>query len=127
MGLSLLSHASMPLRFWDEAYLCACYLINRLPSRVIGNMSPMEKNFSTKPDYVSFRTFGCACWPSLRKYNSRKLEFRSKMCVFLGYSPFHKDISVLINPLVASISLEMLSSMKKFFLLRLVRVPICLS
>ena len=61
MGLSLLSHASMPLRFWDEAYLSACYLINRLPSRVIGNMSPMEKLFSTKPDYVSLRTFGCAC------------------------------------------------------------------
>ena len=28
MGLSLLSHASMPLRLWDDAYLSACYLIS---------------------------------------------------------------------------------------------------
>jgi hypothetical protein len=31
--LSLLAHASMPLKFWDEAFITATYLINRLPSR----------------------------------------------------------------------------------------------
>lgn len=35
VGLSLLSHASMSLKFWDEAYLAATYLINRTPSKVI--------------------------------------------------------------------------------------------
>jgi len=34
MGLSLLSHASVPLKFWDEAFSTVVYLINRLPSRV---------------------------------------------------------------------------------------------
>lgn len=28
-GLSLLAHASMPLKFWDEAFLSVVYLINR--------------------------------------------------------------------------------------------------
>jgi histone deacetylase 1/2 len=28
VGLSLLAHASMPLKFWDEAFLAATYLIN---------------------------------------------------------------------------------------------------
>jgi histone deacetylase 1/2 len=29
VGLALLVHASMPLKFWDEAFLAATYLINR--------------------------------------------------------------------------------------------------
>ncbi|KAL9251846.1 Retrovirus-related Pol polyprotein from transposon RE1-like protein [Drosera capensis] len=33
VGLSLLAQANMPIRFWDEAFQTACYLINRLPSK----------------------------------------------------------------------------------------------
>jgi histone deacetylase 1/2 len=37
VGLSLLAHASMPLKFWDEAFATVVFLINRLPSKVIQN------------------------------------------------------------------------------------------
>jgi histone deacetylase 1/2 len=87
VGLALLAHASMPLKFWDEAFLTATYLINLMPSKVIDNITPVERLLETTPDYKSLRVFGCACWPNLRPYNSRKLAFRSKQCVFLGYSP----------------------------------------
>jgi hypothetical protein len=30
--LSLLAHANMPLKYWDEAFSTAAYLINRTPS-----------------------------------------------------------------------------------------------
>jgi hypothetical protein len=33
----------MPLQFWDEAFLLATYLINRLPSPVINNQTPIER------------------------------------------------------------------------------------
>lgn len=81
-GLALLAHASMPLRFWDEAFLTAAYLVNRLPTRVIDNLSPLERLFNVPPNYYMLKIFGCACWPHLRPYNKRKLEFRSKPCVF---------------------------------------------
>jgi hypothetical protein len=95
MGLSLLAHAAMPLRFWDEAFTTAAYLINCLPSRVISFSSPFEKLFDTKLDYSWLQVFGCACWPHLRPYNARKLEFRSKRYVFLGYSSCHKGYKCL--------------------------------
>lgn len=82
VGLALLANASMPLKFWDEASLTATYLMNIRPSKVINFENPITCLFGISPDYKSFRVFGCACWPNLRPYNTRKLAFRSKkkMC-----------------------------------------------
>jgi hypothetical protein len=65
VGLSLLAHACMPLKFWYEAFSTTTYLINCLPSRVIEFASPFEKLFHTKPDYTWRKTFECASWPHL--------------------------------------------------------------
>jgi hypothetical protein len=85
----------MPLKYWDEAFLTATFLINLLPSKVINLESPTERLLKITPNYDALRTFGCACWPNLRPYNTRKLAFRSKRCVFLGYSPLHKGVKCL--------------------------------
>jgi hypothetical protein len=61
VGLSLMAQASIPLKFWDQAFLAATYLINRIPSRVIKNMTPLNKLFQQQVDYNSLHTFGC-CW-----------------------------------------------------------------
>lgn len=45
--------------------------------------------------YSLLKVFGCACWPHLRPYNKQKLSFRSKGCVFLGYSSLHKGYKCL--------------------------------
>ena len=95
VGLSLLAQASMPLKYWDEAFFSATFLINRTPTKVLNFESPLERLLQEKPDYNSLRIFGCACWPNLRPYNSHKLQFRSKQCAFLGYSPLHKGFRCL--------------------------------
>lgn len=89
-GLALLAQAHLPLRFWDEAFNTACYLINRMPSKTINHDTPIHKLFGTNPDYTQLRVFGCACWPNLRPYNTKKLNFRTKQCTFIGYSSAHK-------------------------------------
>jgi hypothetical protein len=60
--------------------------------------TPLELLFEELPDYTFFKVFGCACWPYLRPYNNRKLEFRCKKCVFLGYSALHKGYKCLHVP-----------------------------
>jgi hypothetical protein len=55
----------MPLKFWDEAFLTAMYLINHLPTRVLDDLSPMEQLFKSLPNYSMLKIFGCACWPHL--------------------------------------------------------------
>ena len=85
------------LSFWSDAFT-ACFLINRLPTRVLNMKTPIELLLDETPDYTFFKVFGCACWPHLRPYNDRKLEFRSKKCVFLGYSSLHKGYKCLHVP-----------------------------
>lgn len=77
MDLALLANASMPLKFWDEAFLTATYLINLLPTCVLGYETPVQRLFHSTQDYSLLHTFGCAVWPNLRPYNPRKLNFRS--------------------------------------------------
>jgi hypothetical protein len=62
------------------------FIINRLPSSVLEDVLPYFKLFNKGPDYSLFRSFGCSCFLLLRPYSVHKLMFRSKRCIFLGYS-----------------------------------------
>jgi histone deacetylase 1/2 len=118
VGLSLLAQAHMPLKFWDEAFLTATYLINRIPSKIINFDTPLERLFHTKLDYASFHTSGCVCWPNLRPYIIIiiSLPFAQKSVLFLGIATSTKGLNVLIYPLVVFTSQGMSSLMRTFFL-----------
>jgi histone deacetylase 1/2 len=107
VGLTLLAHASMPLKFWDEAFVTAVFLINRLPSRVIDQETPFFRLYGRHPDYNFLKTFGCACWPNMRPYNDRKLEFHSKDVFSWGIVINTKDRNALNPPRVVYTSLGM--------------------
>lgn len=77
VGLTLLAHSSLPLKFWDEAFMIV-YLINRLPSKILNHTTPFECLFGEPPEYKHLCVFGCAVWPNLHPYNTWKLEFHSK-------------------------------------------------
>jgi hypothetical protein len=78
----------MPLKYWDEAFLYATYLINRI-------LLTLELLFKEKPNYSGLQTFRCAYWPNLRPFNTHKLQFCSKQCIFLGYNNLHKGFKCL--------------------------------
>ncbi|KAL6334026.1 hypothetical protein AAG906_000080 [Vitis piasezkii] len=73
-GLTLLSHASLPLTFWTHAFATTVYLINRMPTPTLNLSSPYENIFGSPPNYSKLRIFGCLCYPWLRPYSSHKLD-----------------------------------------------------
>lgn len=85
-GLSLLHFSSMPIKYWSYAFQTTVYLINRMPTPIINNLSHFQKLFAKAPNYDKLQPFGCLCFPWLKPYTSTKLQPKSASCVFLGYS-----------------------------------------
>ena len=85
-GLTLLAKSGLAQSYWVDAFLTSVFLINRMPTKVLHNLSPFFVLNKKIPKYSELRIFGCACYPFLRPYEHHKLSFRSKQCVFLGYS-----------------------------------------
>lgn len=90
MGLALLFHSALPMKFWVEAFSTAVYIINRLPTPLLENKSHFEHVYHQQPAYDTFHVFGCHVYPCLRDYAPNKFSPRSLPCVFLVYSPHHK-------------------------------------
>lgn len=73
------------------------YLINMLPTSTLNFEVPYTKLFKVALDYTFLKTFGCSCFPLLIPYNKHKLQFRSRECLFLGYSISHKGYKCLAS------------------------------
>jgi hypothetical protein len=84
MGLALLANASMPLKYWDQAYLTITHLINRTPTKHIDYDTTLHRLVGATPDYDSLHVFCCACWPNLRPYNSTSSNFDPYVVHFLA-------------------------------------------
>ena len=60
---TLLCYASLPPYFWPYALNTATYLINILPSKLLGHLTPIHFLYQKTPSYDHLRVFGCLCFP----------------------------------------------------------------
>jgi len=96
LGLAMLYHGRIPLKYWVDAFITANYVINLLPTPKLDMQSPHRKLYHQEPTYDHLRVFGCACYPCLRPYAQHKFDPRSLTCVFIGYSDHHKGYRCLV-------------------------------
>ncbi|WZZ44938.1 hypothetical protein YC2023_041197 [Brassica napus] len=83
---SMMFHANVPKRFWSDAVQTACYLINRVPTKILKNLSPFEVLNKSKPVIDHLRVFGCVCYVMVPGEQRNKLEAKSTKAMFIGYS-----------------------------------------
>ena len=95
---SFMIYMNVPKKFWSFAILTATYLINRLPSPVLGFKSPYEVLKDRKIDLTHLKVFGCVCFVHIQALNYDKLDARATKCIFLGYSSTQKGYKCF-NPI----------------------------
>ena len=83
MTRSMLS--DMPRKFWAEALSTAVFLRNRSPTTAVPGMTPYEAMMGERPDVANLKTFGCTCYAHIPKDERKKLDPKSRKCLFLGY------------------------------------------
>ena len=85
--------------YWREAVLTVAFLINRLPTRVLGKKSPIELlTHSSSLFPIPPKVFGCVSFVHNHYPTRKKLDPRALKCVFLGYSPIQKGYKCYHSP-----------------------------
>ncbi|KAJ9683393.1 hypothetical protein PVL29_019116 [Vitis rotundifolia] len=88
---TILLHHNVPFRFWGDAVLTACYLINRMPSSILHDQIPHSLLFPDQPLYfLPPRVFGCTCFVHILTPGQDKLSAKAMKCLFVGYSRLQK-------------------------------------
>nr|ABA94321.1 retrotransposon protein, putative, unclassified [Oryza sativa Japonica Group] len=87
---SLMFQMNVPKYLWSEAVMTAAYLINRMPSRILGMKSPAELLLGKREFKVPPKVFGCVCFVRDHRPSVGKLDPHAVKCVFVGYASSQK-------------------------------------
>ena len=83
---SMRLHAGLPKTFWADAVSTVAYLINRGPS-VPMEFRLLEEVWSGKEvKFSHLKFFGCISYVHVDSDARSKLDAKSKICFFIGYS-----------------------------------------
>ncbi|WZZ36046.1 hypothetical protein YC2023_019447 [Brassica napus] len=93
---SMMFHTNVPKRFWGDAVVSACYLINRIPTKVLQDISPFQVLNKIKPQIDHLRVFGCVCYVLIPGEQRNKLEAKSAKGMFIGYTHAQKGYKCYI-------------------------------
>lgn len=102
MTRSLLKERGVPAKFWGEAVRHSVYLLNKLPTRALSDITPYQAWFGQKPSVESLKVFGCLAYMKVPSPLTRKLDDRSSLLVHFGREPGTKAYR-LYDPILGRI------------------------
>ena len=86
MARCLLLERKIPNQFWVEAVNTSVYLLNRLSTKALQDMTPYESWCGNKPSIHHLRIFGCICYYHVQETKMSKLDNKANKGIFMGYS-----------------------------------------
>ncbi|XP_033134685.1 uncharacterized protein LOC103873924 isoform X1 [Brassica rapa] len=110
---SMMFQMRVPKRFWSDVVITACYLINRIPTRILEDKAPYEVLNNSKPVLDHLRVFGCISYVLVPGEMRNKLEAKSVKAMMIGTQLHRRDTSALFQKQEGYLYLEMSSSLKR--------------
>jgi hypothetical protein len=93
---ALLNDQGLSMFLWGEATMTTIYVHNRIPHRILKDMTPEEAFSRKKPNVENLRIFGCPIYSHIPKDKRNKLETSGKKGIFVGYSDSSKAYRIYI-------------------------------
>ena len=85
---TLLLHHKVPRRFWRDAILLACYLINRMSSSILHNQIPHSILLPNRPFFcLPPHVFNCVCFVHILTTGQDRLSAKATKCLLGLFSP----------------------------------------
>jgi transposase InsO family protein len=84
MARAMLKSMCVPGKFWGEAVRHAVYILNRLPTKALKNLTVFEAWFKKRPHLAHLRVFGCVGHVKPAGPHVKKLDDRSVKMVYFG-------------------------------------------
>ena len=111
VGRALMFHMNVPTHLWGDAILTSCYLINRMPTRVLNYATPLQTLKNSFPNThltsdLPLKFFYCTVFVHVPTHLRSKFDPRTKKCIFLGYAPNKKGYKCF-NPITRKIHVSM--------------------
>ena len=81
----MLTHAKLSNMFWAEVMMTTTYVINRSPSAPLDRNVPQRVWIGKDVSYRHMKVFGCLAYVHVAKDKYKKLDPKTRPCIFLGY------------------------------------------
>jgi len=86
MAHSMLEAKHLSNEYWAKVVATALYIMNRCPTKSVGNEFPQEAWTRMKHNMVHLNFFGCVTYAHVPNELRKKLDNKGHKCIFIGYS-----------------------------------------
>ena len=101
----MLHDKGLPYYLWAESVHTTVYILNRCPTKALGDITPFEAFSGRKPGIAHLRIFGCLCYVHISSELKQKLDAKSVKGIFVGYATCEKGYRVY-DPLTKKLILS---------------------
>lgn len=93
----MLNENKVPKCFWPEAVQWTSHILNRSPTSILKDKTPIEMWSGNRPSVEHFKIFGCIAHVHVPDQRRKKLDDKSIPCIMIGVSSESKAYR-LFNP-----------------------------